>query len=75
MMGRADTRSGQAGARGQSTLEYILVLAAIVAAVALAAGNQIQPAVEKTMTDVQQTIESASGQLASGLGLPTGSAP
>lgn len=55
--------------RGQSTLEYILVLAAILVAVIVAAGGLIKPAVNKAMTDSKDTIESATGKLKAGLGL------
>jgi len=54
---------------GQSTLEYILVLAAIIAAVAIAAGALIRPAVNKSMNDTKTVIEDASGKLKKGLSL------
>ena len=55
--------------RGQSTLEYILIIAGIVAAVAWAAGALILPAVNQSMNDSANTITSASNKLAPGLGL------
>ncbi|MBI4322864.1 MAG: class III signal peptide-containing protein [Candidatus Omnitrophica bacterium] len=55
--------------RGQSTLEYILVLAAIIAAIAIAAGTLIKPAVTKTMNDTKTVIEDATGKLKDGLSL------
>ncbi len=57
--------------RGQSTLEYVLILAAILATIIVAAGTVIKPAVEKTMTDSQTVIEEASGKLQDGLNLNT----
>lgn len=54
---------------GQSTLEYILVLAAIIAAIAIAAGTLIKPAVNKTMNDTKTVIENATGKLKDGLSL------
>ena len=57
------------GRRGQSTLEYILVLAAILVAVIAAANTLIKPAVTKAMTDSKDTIEGGSGKLKTGLGL------
>jgi len=55
--------------RGQSTLEYILVLAAILVAVIAAAGSLVRPAVNQAMTDSTQTITAATGKLKAGLGL------
>ena len=49
--------------RGQSTLEYILVLAAIIAAVALAAGTLLSPAVNQTMTNATGAITNAAANL------------
>jgi len=57
------------GARGQSTLEYLLVIAAVLAAVIVAASQFMKPAVNKMLEDSKTTIESASGKLRSGLGL------
>ena len=68
MMGRVGRWSGRAHA-GQSTLEYILVLAAIIAAVAIAAGTLIRPAMNKSMNDTKTVIENASGKLKAGLNL------
>ena len=56
-------------ARGQSTLEYILVLAAVLAAVIVGAGAMVKPAVTKAMGDSQDTMQSATGKLKTGLGL------
>ena len=49
--------------KGQSTLEYILVLAAIIAAVALAAGTLLSPAVNQTMTNATGAITNAAANL------------
>ena len=56
--------------RGQSTLEYILVLAAILVAVILGANQLIKPAVEQALTDSKETITDATKKLRAGLGLP-----
>ena len=55
---------------GQSTLEYILIIAAILVAVIAAASTLIQPAVTQAMKDSSGVIEDASGKVAKGLGLP-----
>ena len=60
---------GRRRIRGQSTLEYILVIAAILAAVIVAATALINPAVTKTMSDSKGIIENTSGKLTTGLGL------
>ena len=54
---------------GQSTLEYILVLSAILVAVILAANNLVKPAATQTMDDATQTMTAASAKLKTGLGL------
>ena len=68
MMGRVGRWSGRAHA-GQSTLEYILVLAAIIAAIAIAAGTLIRPAVTKSVNDATTVIQDATGKLKGGLNL------
>lgn len=55
--------------RGQSTLEYILVFAAILVAVIVAANSLIRPAVNAQMTNTNQMIENSSDNLQTGLGL------
>ena len=57
------------GRGGQSTLEYILVLAAILVAVILMANSQIKPATENALKNSASVINSASNKLANGLGL------
>ena len=64
---RLDQRTS--ACRGQSTLEYILIIAAILVAVVAAAGTLIKPAVTKTMTDSGDVIKAASGKVKTGLGL------
>ena len=48
---------------GQSVLEYVIVLTAIIAVIILAATNLIRPAVNQTMTDASGSITRASGAL------------
>ena len=62
-------RIGEHQRRGQSTLEYILVLAAIIVAVIIGANTIIKPAVTTTMTDSKAVIEAASKKVQAGLGL------
>lgn len=56
--------------RGQSTLEYILVLAAILAAVIAGATTIIKPAVTTALTDSGATMNAATAKVKTGLGLP-----
>jgi len=49
--------------RGQSTLEYALVLTAVILAIAVAANGPIKTAVGKMFDDVKARIESASGKI------------
>ena len=49
--------------RGQSTLEYLLIAAVIIAAVAVAAKTLIQPAVAKTMNSSTTAINNAADQI------------
>ena len=58
------------GRRAQSTLEYILVLAAILVAAIVGANTLIRPAVNQSMTDSGDTIKAATGKVKAGLGLP-----
>ena len=55
--------------KGQSTLEYILVLSAILVALIAIVGTTIHPAVQQTMTDSQSTITAATAKVQTGLGL------
>lgn len=63
------SRTHRARSRAQSTLEYILVLAAILVACIIAATNLIRPAVNQSMTDSSTTIKAATGKVKAGLGL------
>lgn len=49
--------------KGQSVLEYIIVLTAIVAIIIIAATNLIGPAVEQAMTDAATSITDATADL------------
>jgi len=49
--------------KGQSILEYVILLTVIVAAIAFAAVQFIKPAVEKTLEDSQNVIQGATGRL------------
>lgn len=55
---------------GQSTLEYILVLAAILVAIIAAAGTFMKPAAEKALQDSSGVITAATAKVKTGLGLP-----
>ena len=57
------------GHRGQSTLEYILVLAAIIVAVIVAANMLVRPAVDKSMKNSSMVIENSTQKLQEKLGL------
>ena len=49
--------------RGQSILEYIIVLTAIVAALVWAAAKLIGPAVDKGMTNARTAVENVANKL------------
>ena len=51
------------GVRGQSTLEYLLVVVAILLAVLYGVKSLIQPGVEARMQDADKTIKKAGTQL------------
>ena len=51
--------------KGQSILEYVIIFAAIVAAVIFAATKFIKPAVETGMEDAAGAMETATGRLSS----------
>lgn len=48
---------------GQSVLEYVIVLTAIIAIIILAAQNIIKPAVNQAMTNAAASINRAAQQL------------
>ncbi len=64
-----ETMQGRTRTRGQSTLEYILVLAAIVVAIIAAANTLVRPAVNTAMTNSSTVITGATNRLRTGLGL------
>ena len=49
--------------KGQSILEYVIVLTVIIAAIAWAAAQFIRPAVTQVMTDTGTALGAASGRL------------
>ncbi len=51
--------------KGQSILEYVIIFAAIVAAVIVGARTLIKPAVEQGMTDTATAMKTATGKLTS----------
>lgn len=53
--------------QGQSTLEYILVLAAIIAAVAIAAQTVLTGGINNTMTNAGAAVNNAATNLANKL--------
>ena len=57
------------GRRGQSTLEYILVISAILVAVIVAANTVIRTGTNQVMTDANNTMTNASKKLSEKLGL------
>lgn len=50
--------------RGQSILEYVLVLTVIIVAIALTANSALKPAVVKTVNATSALVESATDKLA-----------
>ena len=53
--------------RGQSTLEYLLIAAAIIAAIAIAATALIRPAMTNTMTSAGDGVNNAAAKFSAGL--------
>jgi len=49
--------------KGQSILEYVIVLTAIIAAIAFVAARMIAPAVQQTGKEMQGTIQGAATHL------------
>jgi len=49
--------------KGQSILEYVIVLTVIVAAIALAAATLIKPSMNKAFDDMGKTINFATNKL------------
>lgn len=54
---------------GQSTLEYFLVLIAIIAAVTAAANAVVRPAIEKMLGESSAVIQNSAGKVRAKLGL------
>ena len=52
-----------AARRGQATLEYVLVLTVIVAAIAAGANKYLAPAIEDMMSNIAECIKQASFRL------------
>ena len=69
MMTRAGHRGTDTRRRGQSTLEYILVISAILVAIIVAANGVIRPGTAQVMNDANTTMTNASNKLANKLGL------
>lgn len=44
--------------KGQSTLEYVIILTAIIAAIVFAAATMLKPRIESGMNHVSQEMES-----------------
>ena len=55
--------------RGQSLLEYIVMIMVVVIAIIAALTKFIKPAVEQSMTDSGDMIKKASSKVQAGLGL------
>jgi len=49
--------------KGQSILEYVIVLTVIIAAIAWAAAAALRPAVTAVMVDTSAALQGASGKL------------
>lgn len=53
--------------RGQSTLEYILVLTAVLIALIVAAASSVGPGVQNTMNQAGNVVQKASNKVVNGL--------
>ena len=69
MMRKCGKRAHGKRSRGQSTLEYILVLAAVLFAIITIVGTTIKPAVDLTMNESSHAVNEAANRLVNGLGL------
>ena len=54
--------------KGQSTLEYVIIWTAIVAAILLAANQFLRPAIEGAVQDTSNKITTEVGNLTGGIG-------
>ncbi len=50
--------------KGQSILEYVLVLTVIIVAIGITAENALKPAVEKTVNNTANLVSTATEKLA-----------
>ncbi len=50
--------------KGQSILEYVIVLSAIVAAIVVAASSVIQPGVNKALSSVMDSVGTSANKIA-----------
>lgn len=66
---RAVRMDGIGNRRGQNTIEYILVVAAVIVALVAVMSTAMQPAVTQVVTDSGAAITAASGKISAGLGL------
>jgi Flp pilus assembly pilin Flp len=48
---------------GQSILEYVIILTVIVAAIAIGAKSYLQPAVDKSLDNIGESINASTGSL------------
>jgi uncharacterized protein (UPF0333 family) len=55
--------------KGQSTLEYILLVAAVLVAIITAVVAAIRPGVENTAAAAKATMEAGANKIQTGLGL------
>jgi uncharacterized protein (UPF0333 family) len=56
--------------KGQSILEYVIVLTAIIAAIVVAATSFIKPTIESSMGNVQRSIAASTNKLPGANGTP-----
>ena len=54
--------------KGQSVLEYVLILSVVIGAVIFAAAKFMKPAVEQGYEDAGSTMENATGKFSSMIG-------
>ena len=66
-MTTANRRGLQSSKRGQSTLEYILVLAAVLLALIAAATQFVKPSADRTLSQSQQVIQNSANRIRTGL--------
>lgn len=64
-------RSAQLNKRGQSTLEYVLILTAIIAAIILIANTVMRRSVENSLTHAGDEMEGQVNRITFGAGMTT----